>query len=150
MQRFPSLGLKSRITARWRSFPSETLQRFPNSPPQIKNHCRTEGVSRQNPAAIPKSGLEIWNRCSRWEVAFCRRNHFSLRQRKLVSDAEYRCRHGRSRRNHFLSRQRRLESDADLVAATTVADETILLDATMVCKRLRCSYSGFLHQNWQS
>ena len=64
LQRFPSLGSKSRITARWRSFPSESMQRFPNSPPQIKNHCRTEGVSRQNPAAIAKSGAEIKNRSS--------------------------------------------------------------------------------------
>ena len=30
--------LKSRITARWRSFPGKNLQRFPNSPPEIKNH----------------------------------------------------------------------------------------------------------------
>ena len=30
LHRFPSLGLKSRITARWRSFPGKNLQRFPN------------------------------------------------------------------------------------------------------------------------
>ena len=38
-----------------------------------------------------------------------------------------RSRHGRCRRNHFPSRQRRMESEADLVAATAVAGETILL-----------------------
>ena len=75
---------------------------IPNSGPEIKNHCTLEGVSRQKPAVIPKSGLEIKNRCIGGVVAFCRRNH-----------------------SH--SRQRRLESEADLVAATAVAGETILL-----------------------
>ena len=70
--------------------------------PEIKNHCTLEGVSWQKPAVIPKSELEFKNRCSRWEVAVCRRNHSS-------------------------SRLRRLESNADLVAATAVAGETVLL-----------------------
>ena len=46
--------LKSRIIARWRAFPVENLQRFPSLPPQIKNHCTTEGISGRKPAAIPK------------------------------------------------------------------------------------------------
>ena len=54
LHRFPSLGSKSRITARWRAFPGESLQRLPNSPPQIKNHCTLEDVSRQNHAVILK------------------------------------------------------------------------------------------------
>ena len=72
------------------------------SGPEIKNQCTLEGVSRQKPAVIPKSGLEIKNRCIGGVVAFCMRNHSP-------------------------SRQRRMESDADLVAATAVAGETILL-----------------------
>ena len=54
LHRFASLGLKSRIDARLRAFPGKTLHRFPSSPPQIKNHCRTEAVSGQKPAVIPK------------------------------------------------------------------------------------------------
>ena len=33
---------------------SVTLQRFPNLPPEIKNHCTLEDVSMQNLAVIPK------------------------------------------------------------------------------------------------
>ena len=129
----------------------ENLAVIPKFEPEIKNHCTLEGVSWQKPAAIPKSELEFKNRCSRWEVAVCRRNHSSLRQRRLESDAEGRCReplqaepfsfaaakngigrgprsrHGRCRRNHSPSWRRKLESDADLVAATAVAGGTILL-----------------------
>ena len=54
LHRFPSLGSKSRITARWRAFPGESLQRLPNSPHQIKNHCTKEDVFRQKHAVIPK------------------------------------------------------------------------------------------------
>ena len=50
---------------------------------------------------FPSLTPEIMNRCSRGVVAFCRRNHSPLRQR-------------------------RMESDADLVAATTTAGGTIL------------------------
>ena len=63
LQRFPSLGLKSRIEA----------------------------------VASP----------------FCRRNHSSLRQRKLESDAEDRCSHGSYRQNHSSLQLRKLESDAE-------------------------------------
>ena len=54
-------------------------------------------------------------------ASFCMRNHSSLRRRRLESDAEARCRHGRCRRNHSSLRRRGLESDADIVAATTTA-----------------------------
>ena len=37
--------LKSRITARWRAFPVENLQRFPSLPHQIKNRCTQERVN---------------------------------------------------------------------------------------------------------
>ena len=43
------------------------------------------------------------------------------------------------RRNHSPSRQRKTESDADLVAATTVADETILRRGNGVLTRTRTS-----------
>ena len=55
--------------------------------------CSSDGA-----AVIPKSGPEIKNRCSRWEVAFCRRNHSPSWQRILESDAEGRYRDGRCRR----------------------------------------------------
>ena len=45
LQRFASSGLKSRITARWRAFPVETLQRLPTLPFQIKNRCTQERVN---------------------------------------------------------------------------------------------------------
>ena len=119
--------------------------------PEIKNHCTLEGVSWQKPAVIPKSELEFKNRCSRWEVAVCRRNRSSSRQRRIeqtrtssllrllqaepFSFAATKNRIGRGRllprrvlqAGHSSSRQRRLESEADLVAATAVAGETILL-----------------------
>ena len=72
------------------------------SEPEIKNRCSLWDGSGENHAVIPKSGLEIKNRCIGGVVAFCRRNGSSLPQR-------------------------RLESDSDLVAATTTAGETILL-----------------------
>ena len=96
LHRFPSLGLKSRIIASPEPFLRVSLQRFSNSPPQIKNHCTNEGINGRNNAVIRKSEPEIKNRCSRRVVAVCRRNHSPLPLRKL-------------------------ESDADLVAATTTA-----------------------------
>ena len=82
--------LKSRITARRRANPGQSLQRLPSLTP------------------------EIMNRCSRGVVAFCRRNHSPLPQR-------------------------RLESDADLVAATAVAGVTILLCGSEEWNRTRTS-----------
>ena len=101
--------LKSRITARQRANPGQSLQRFPSLPPEIRNHC------------------------SRGVVAFCRWNHSPSRQRRMESDADLvvatttaggtillccnkirigrgpRFRHGRCRRNHS-PLQRRLPS----------------------------------------
>ena len=57
----------------------------------------------------------------------CRRNHSSLSQRKLESDAANRYRYDRSRRNNSLLPQRKLVSDAYLVAATAAAGGTIFL-----------------------
>ena len=74
------------------------LASIPKSGPEIKNHCTLEGVSWQKPAVIPKSGLEIKNRCIGGVLAFCRRNHSPLRQRRLESDAEDRCRNDCCRR----------------------------------------------------
>ena len=75
---------------------SDDAASIPKSGLEIKNRCTKEGVNRQNLASIPKFDPEIKNRCSRGVVAFCRRNHSPLPLRKL-------------------------ESDADLVAATTTA-----------------------------
>ena len=80
----------------------QNLASIRKSEPEIKNQCTKEGVNRQNLASIPKFDPEIKNRCSRGVVAFCRRNHSSLRQRKT-------------------------ESDTDLVAATAAAGGTVLL-----------------------
>ena len=64
MHRFASLGLKLRIDAAFEPKRGQPLQRFPSSPPEIKNHCTNEGTSRQNPAVILKSEPEIKNRCT--------------------------------------------------------------------------------------
>ena len=116
MHRFASLGLKSRITARRRANLGQSLQRFPSLTPEIKNHCSpgVVAVCRRNHSSLRQRRLEsdAEDRCSHGS---CRRNHSSLRQRKLESDAEYRCRHGRSRRNYSSLRQRILESDAEPV-----------------------------------
>ena len=71
-------------------FLGKILQRFPSLTPEIRNHC------------------------SRGVVAFCRRNHSSLRQRKT-------------------------ESDADLVAATAAAGKTVLLCGNEKQNRTRTS-----------
>ena len=116
LHRFPSLGLKSRIIASPEPFLRVSLQRFSNSPPQIKNHCTNEGINGRNNAVIRKSEPEIKNRCSRRVVAVCRRNHSPLPLRKL-------------------------ESDANLVAATTTAGGTILLCGNGYCWRNYSSLS---------
>ena len=66
----------------------EKLASIPKFGPEIKNRCTQEGLNREILASIPKSGLEIKNRC---RPGLRRRNHFPLRQRRLVSDAERRC-----------------------------------------------------------
>ena len=75
---------------------SDDAASIPKSGLEIKNRCTLEGINRQNLASIRKSEPEIKNQCSRGVVAVCRRNHSPLPLRKL-------------------------ESDADLVAATTTA-----------------------------
>ena len=56
--------MKSRITAHGRPFPGKNLQRFPNSPPQIKNHCSTKGVSSKNLQRFPSLPPQIKNQCT--------------------------------------------------------------------------------------
>ena len=109
MHRFASLALKSRIDARKRLFPRKTLQRFPSL--ALKSRIDAAvwlflRVSLQRFQSLP---LEIRNRCSRGVVAFCRRNHSSLRQRKLESATEDRCRYDRCRRNYSSWRRRRMD-----------------------------------------
>ena len=87
---------------------------IPKSELEIKNRCSLWDGSGENHAVIPKSGLEIKNRCIGGVVAFCRRNGSSLPQR-------------------------RLESDSDLVAATTTAGETIFLRGSGEWNRTRTS-----------
>ena len=92
----------------------ENSAAIPKSGPEIKNRCTQEGINRQNLASIRKSGLEIKNRCTQEGVnrqilasipklgpeiknhctleGVLQAGHSSLRQRKLESDAEIRCR----------------------------------------------------------
>ena len=93
------LEIKNRCTQE--GLNREILASIPKFGLEIKNRCTQECLNREKLVSIPKSGLEIKNRCSPGVVAVCRRNHYSLQQR-------------------------RMESDADLVAATAAAGETIL------------------------
>ena len=108
LHRFASLGLKSRITARWRSFPRKTMQRFPS----LGLKSRIAAVTRAFPGKTMQRFPSLGSKSRIEAVAspFCRRNHFSLRRRRLESDAEDRCRHGRYRRNHSSLPQQKLES----------------------------------------
>ena len=47
---------------------SEDAASIPKSGLEIKNRCTQEGVNRQNLASIPKSGLEIKNRCTQQAI----------------------------------------------------------------------------------
>ena len=98
----PKSGLEIKNRCTQEGVNGENLASIRKSEPEIKNRCTLEGINRQNLASIRKSEPEIKNQCSRGVVAVCRRNHYSLQRR-------------------------RLESDADIVAATTVAGETIPL-----------------------
>ena len=111
MHRFASLALKSRIDARKRLFPRKTLQRLPSLPPEIRNHCSSGVVAfcRRNRSSLRQQRLESATE-DRCRYSRCRRNHSSLRRRRLESAAEYRCRHGCCRRNYSSLRRRRLES----------------------------------------
>ena len=118
------------------SFMRVSLQRFPNSPPEIRNHCSRGVVLEGFLAAIPKSGLEIKNHCSRGAVleGFLAaipksrpeiKNHcspgaileaFLAASPKSGPEIKNHCSHGLvavCRRNHSTSQQQRLESDAE-------------------------------------
>ena len=127
LHRFPSLGLKSRINAQIRLFPRKTLHRFPSLALKSRIDAAVWLFLRVFLQRLPSLTPEIRNHCSRGVVAFCRRNHSSLRQRRLESATEERCSHGRCRRNRSSLRQQKTESETDLVAATAAAGETILL-----------------------
>ena len=86
-----------------------------------------EVVSGQKPAVIPKSGLEIKNRCSSgFATTVCRRNHSLLPQRKLESAAKVFAAMP-AVGGTFSFAATRIESAAELVVATTASDGTILL-----------------------
>ena len=111
---------------------------------------------------IPKSGLEIKNRCIGGVVAVCRRNRSSSRQRRMESDADLvaattaaggpfsfaatKNRIGGGRllpqrllqAGHSPLRQRRIESDADIVAVTAVAGGLFSFAATKI--RIGCGH----------
>ena len=104
---------------------SDDAASIPKSGLEIKNRCTQEGVNEQNHAVILKSGLEIKNRCTQEGVNG--ENRASIPKSEL--EIKNRCSRGVvavCRRNHSPSRRRKLESDADLVAATAAAGETIL------------------------
>ena len=55
--------MKSRITADPESFPSNSMQRFPNLPHEIQNHCRPRVISEQSMQRFPNLPHEIQNHC---------------------------------------------------------------------------------------
>ena len=118
MHRFPSLALKSRIDARKRGVNRQKLASILKSVPEIKNRCTKEGVNREKLASIRKSEPEI----------------------KI--DAALRCGVGLQTKP-FCFAATKLESDADLVAASAVAGETILLrrDEIRIGRGHRCRYN---------
>ena len=98
LHRFASLGLKSRIDARWHC--DDDLQAEPFSFAATKNRIgRGRSPSLRLLQAKP----------------------FFVAAKKISIGRGPRCLYDCSRRNHSPSRQRKLESEADLVAATTVA-----------------------------
>ena len=104
---------------------SDDAASIPKSGLEIKNRCTLEGINRQNLASIRKSEPEIKNRCTLEGIN--RQNLASIP--KFDPEIKNRCSRGVvavCRRNHSPSRRRKLESDADLVAATAAAGETIL------------------------
>ena len=113
LHRFASLGLKSRIDAHLRAFPGKTLHRFASLALKSRITARRRANLGQSLQRFPSLTPEIKNHCSPGVVAVCRRNHSSLRQRKLESDAEDRCHYERSRRNHSSVTLQKLESDAE-------------------------------------
>ena len=99
---------------------SDDAASIPKSGLEIKNRCTKEGVNRQNLASIRKSEPEIKNRCTLEGIN--RQNLASIP--KFDPEIKNRCSRGVvafCRRNHSPLPLRKLESDADLVAATTTA-----------------------------
>ena len=91
LHRFASLGLKSRITARWRSFPGKTCSDSQIDP--LKS-----GIAAAVGQWLSAGGLFFFTaakirigRGPRRRDGRCRRYHSPLRQRRLESDAENRC-----------------------------------------------------------
>ena len=133
--------MKSRIAAALGAVSGKSLQRLPNSPPEIKNRCSDRAKTRAIPASIRKSGPEIKNRCTkdginRQNLASIRKSGPEIRNRctkegvngeKLASirksgpEIKNRCSNDRNRRNHSSLRQRRIESDADHVGRQGLA-----------------------------
>ena len=60
---------------------SDDAASIPKSGLEIKNRCTQEGINRQNPASIRKSGLEIKNRCT--QEGINRQNLASIRKSGL-------------------------------------------------------------------
>ena len=83
---------------------------IPKSGLEIKNHCTQGANLGQSLQRLPSLTHEIKNHCSPGVVAVCRRNHSSMQRRRLESDAEDRCNHGRCRRNPSSLPQQKLES----------------------------------------
>ena len=84
---------------------------IPKSGLEIKNRCTQEGLNGEKLASIPKFGPEIKNRCSS----------------KPVLEA-----------GHSSSQQRRIESDAEDVAATSAAVGPFFFAAAKI--RIGCGH----------
>ena len=165
MHRFASLALKSRIAAAMGLFPGipcsdsqvypmksgiaatprlflrDSLQRLPNSPPEIKNRCSNGLVSGYSLQRLPSLPPEIKNRCSNGVVS----GHSLQRFSSLPHEIRNHCSRGVvafCRRNHSPSRQQRLESDAELVVATADASGPFFFAATKIRigRGTRCSH----------
>ena len=87
------------------------------SGPEIKNRCTKEGVNGEKLASIPKFGPEIKNRCTKEDVNM----QIPASIRESGPEIKNRCSNDRNRRNHSSLRQRRIESDADHVGRQGLA-----------------------------
>ena len=127
LHRFPSLALKSRIDARKRLFSGKSLHRFPSLSLKSRIDARKRLFSVKSLHRFASLGLKS-RIDARWHCDDdLQAEPFSFAATKNGIGRGPRCRYDCSRRNCSPSRQRKSESDADLVAATTVAGETILL-----------------------
>ena len=106
----PKSGLEIKNRRTQKDVSGEKPASILKSRPEINNRCSQEVLNEEKLASILKFGPEIKNQCI---AGGCSAGGPSpLRQRRLESDAEDRCRDGRCRRNHSPLRQRRIESDA--------------------------------------